>query len=108
MDSEKRQKVMLVAAAVLCVGAGSYWLFGRDSDEKRPVALVQGGALRKPHAATETPSPPRKPNLTLPSDDGTAEVQRKPPPEAVNTHTTRKPSSRPGKSDTKKKPATAS
>ena len=60
MESQKRQRMTLVAAAVFSVGAGSYWIFGRDSDTARPAVLVQEDLGRKVRAPTEPPIPPRK------------------------------------------------
>jgi len=94
--------MMLIAVAVLSVGAGSYWFFGRDSGAERPVALVQGETIRKPRAVIETPSPPRQPTPARPPEDGAVVVQRKPPPEPENTTSGRKPRSRPDKTVTKK------
>ncbi|MDO8630218.1 MAG: hypothetical protein Q7R41_06965 [Phycisphaerales bacterium] len=94
--------MMLVTAAVLSVGVGSYWFFGRDSGEERPVASVEADTMRKPRAAADAPAPPRKPTPALPSEDGAAVGQRKPPPEPENTNTERKPRPRPVKSGTNK------
>jgi len=63
MDAQKRQKTMLVAAAVFSVGAGSYWFFGRDSDAVRPEALAGAEIDRKPRVQAEAPRPDRKPEL---------------------------------------------
>ena len=61
MDAQKRQRMMLVAAAVFSVGAGSYWFFGRDSDAVRPEALVGAEIGRKPRVQPEPPTWTRKP-----------------------------------------------
>ena len=61
MDAQKRQKMMLVAAAVFSVGAGSYWFFGRDSDAVRPQALAGAEIGRKPRVQPEPPTWTRKP-----------------------------------------------
>jgi hypothetical protein len=61
MDAQKRQKTMLVAAAVFSVGAGSYWFLGRDSDAVRPEALAGAEIGCKPRVQAEAPPPGRKP-----------------------------------------------
>lgn len=102
MDSEKRQKLMLVAAAVLSVGAGSYWFFGRSRGEVRSDALVEGGVVRQPRATANAPTPARKPPAKIVSGDSPAVAPRKPRPDADDANTTRKPRPRPDKAVTKK------
>lgn len=102
MDSEKRQKVMLVTAAVLSVGAGSYWFLGRDNGAERPAALIEGDVVRKPRPTADAPAPPRKPTPALPSEDGATVGPRKPPPEPKDTNPGRKPPPRPDKTVTNK------
>ena len=102
MNSEKQQKVMLVTVAVLSVGAGSYWFFGRDSGAERPVALVAGDTTRKPRATADAPAPPRKPPYAVPAKEEATVPTRKIHEETENTKHGRKPRPRPEKSGTKK------
>ena len=88
MDSQKRQKMMLVAAAVFSVGAGSYWFFGRDSDAVRPQALAGAEIDRKPRVQAEAPPRTRKPEAKPSAPEPPIVAPRKPrekPPEYTNT-----------------------
>ena len=104
MDSEKRQKMMLVTAAVLSVGAGSYWFFGRDSGTERPAALVEGDVVRKPRATADAPAPAptRKPPSAVPAKEEATVPTRKIRDDTENTNPGRKPRPRPDKTVTKK------
>jgi hypothetical protein len=66
MDAQKRQKMMLVGAAVFSVGAGSYWLLGRDSEAVGPQALAGAEIGRRPRVQAEAP-PPNRPIEARPS-----------------------------------------
>jgi hypothetical protein len=101
VDSEKHRKMMLVTAAVLSVGAGSYWFLGRDSGAGRPDALVEGNVVRKPRATADTPAPPRKPPHTVPANKEEATVPTRKTREGTeDTNPGRKPRSRPDKTVT--------
>ena len=102
MDSEKRQKMMLVAAAVLSVGAGSYWFFGRGHGAARSDTLVEDKVVRKPRATVDAPTPLRMQASAQVSGACPTVARRKPPPEPVDTTTQRKPRPRPDKAGTKK------
>ena len=102
VDSEKRQKMMLFTAAVLSVGAGSYWFFGRDSDVGRPDALVEGDVVRKPRVTDVAPTPPRKPTQAGSAEEEATVPARKIREDPENTNPVRKPKPRPEKSGTKK------
>ena len=78
MDAQKRQKMMLVAAAVFSVGAGSYWFLGRDSDAVRPEALAGAEIGRKPRVQAEAPRPDRKPELKPSAPEPPTAAPRKP------------------------------
>ena len=105
MDSEKRRKMVLVTAAVLSVGAGSYWFFGRDTDAGRPDALVEGDVARKPRATADAPAPPRKPTPAGPTEEDATVPTRKVREENEATNPGRKPKPRPEKLE-KRKPIT--
>lgn len=101
MESEKRQKMMLLAAAVLCIGAGSYWYLGRDHEESRSVTLADNEVVRKPRPTAETPTPSRKPPPAPTSAESPTVTARKPPPEPPDPNTGRKPRPRPDKAGQK-------
>jgi outer membrane biosynthesis protein TonB len=82
MDAQKRQKTMLVAAAVFSVGAGSYWFLGRDSDAVRPQALAGAEMARKPRVQPEAPPRTRKPESKPPAPEPPSVAPRKPHEEA--------------------------
>ncbi len=47
MDSKKKQVIMLGTLAVLALGAGSYYIFGRGGDDLAARAQKMGPVVRK-------------------------------------------------------------
>ena len=78
VDSEKRQKLMLVVVAVLALGAGSYWYLGRDSGGGKSAKPIDGVVERKQRAAPkEDPSARRKTEAKPATRQEPATVERK-------------------------------
>jgi hypothetical protein len=87
MDAQKRQRMMLVVAAVFSVGAGSYWFLGRDSDAVPPEALAGAEIDRKPRVQADPPPQTRKPVSKPPAPEPPTVAPRKtrePAPDKTN------------------------
>jgi chromatin remodeling complex protein RSC6 len=77
VDAQKRQKVMLVAVAVLALGAGSYWYLGRDSGGSKSAVLSEGTVVRKEKKAQEEPTSKRKKDPKAVTREEPTTVERK-------------------------------
>jgi len=106
MDAQKRQKMMLVAAAVFSVGAGSYWFFGRDSDAVRPQAVARAEIGRKPWVQAEAPPQTRKPESKPSAPEPPTVAPRKTREEAPENADPGRKTSRPDRTPAKRKPTT--
>jgi len=102
VGSEKRQKMMLVAVAVLAFGAVSNWFLGLGRGEVQSSAMVVGDIVRQPRAAADAPTPPTKRDRAIVSEDSPVVGPRRPRPEPNDVHIDRKPIRRPGNAIVKK------